>query len=167
MTSYKHPPPLKKVNSLLSKITEDVFQEHGFAAAAIILEWEEIIGRDFAQFCEPIKIVFGRPQQRSHGLLHIRVIGAMAVAISHYEEMIINRINQYFGYRAVNRVRIAQNVLSLEPREKKTKKIEESINELDKRLLKEAVSSIEGEALQNALFRLGCKVLAHDQHNKK
>jgi hypothetical protein len=55
----------------------------------------------------PMRLAFP-PGERSAGTLHLRVQGSLALELQHLEPVVLERINSYFGYRAVVRLRIQQ-----------------------------------------------------------
>ena len=83
-----------------------VLGSRGFAVASIITEWEAIVGPERAQVCRPEKLSFPRGE-RSAGTLKVRAGGGDALALQHDEPVIVERINRFFGYRAVARLQIA------------------------------------------------------------
>jgi hypothetical protein len=48
------------------------------------------------------------PGERTDGTLHLRVQGPLALELQHLEPVVLERINGYFGYRAIVKLRIQQ-----------------------------------------------------------
>ena len=91
--------------ALLPKIAEPAIRRRGFTAVEIVTRWEDIVGAALAADCTPERISF--PQgARMDGTLHILASGSMALELQHLEPVILDRINTFCGYRAVNRVAI-------------------------------------------------------------
>ncbi len=98
----------RSIAASVAKLTKPFFARRGFADGAIVGDWAAIIGPDLAAHSMPEKIVFA-PSSRDNGTLHLRIdSGSFAVELQHLEPVLIERINAYFGYRAVSRVRISQ-----------------------------------------------------------
>lgn len=80
---------------------------HGFAEPEVLLRWSEIVGESLADLCAPVKVTY----PRDHGLaatLVVRTDGARAPEVAHLEPRIIERVNQFYGYRAIGRLKLTQ-----------------------------------------------------------
>ena len=73
--------------------------------ADLILEWPRIIGEDLGKACHVLKITFPF-KSRQEGCLHLQTSGSMAAVLPYSEPLIIQRINQYYGYPAIGKIRI-------------------------------------------------------------
>lgn len=92
----------------VAAITRPVFGRRGLAEGSIVTRWPEIAGADVARRCIPEGIAFP-PGQRQNGTLQIRVDGGpAAVELQHLSPILIERVNGYFGYPAVERIRLVQ-----------------------------------------------------------
>jgi len=97
----------QSLGSLLPKVARPVLGRQGLAAGGIVADWPSIVGVQLAECCVPMRLVFP-PGERSAGTLHLRVQGSLALELQHLEPVVLERINGYFGYRAVVRLRIQQ-----------------------------------------------------------
>ena len=97
----------QSLGSLLPKVARPVLGRHGLAAGGIVADWPSIVGVQLAECCVPMRLAFP-PGERSAGTLHLRVQGSLALELQHLEPVVLERINSYFGYRAVVRLRIQQ-----------------------------------------------------------
>jgi len=97
----------QSLGSLLPKVARPVLGRHGLAAGGIVADWPSIVGAQLAECCVPMRLAFP-PGERSSGTLHLRVQGSLALELQHLEPVVLERINSYFGYRAVVRLRIQQ-----------------------------------------------------------
>jgi hypothetical protein len=95
-------------------ITRAAIGSRGFAEAGLITHWPEIIGAELARGCQPDMLRFPKGE-RHDGTLTLRCIGAMALEIQHQSPFLLDRINGYFGYRAVARLRLVQGTLRRRP----------------------------------------------------
>ena len=109
---------IRALASMLPKVTAPIFKKRGFAEAGILTDWAAIVGPHLAAHTMPEKIAFPR-NARSAGTLHIVTESAFAPELQHLEPQVIERINGYFGYHAVERLRIAHGrVIAVEARAK-------------------------------------------------
>ena len=98
----------KAVATLTDRITRPLFAKRGFADGAVLNDWQKIVGDSIAKVSVPDRISFP-PGKRNGGTLHLRVAsGGFAVELQHFEGQMIERINTYFGYQAVERVKMIQ-----------------------------------------------------------
>ena len=89
-------------------VTRAIFRRRGFAEGAIVTDWPRIVGPHLARHTAPERIVYGAASRRE-GVLHLRTdSGALATELQHLEPQLAERINTYFGYRAVARLRLVR-----------------------------------------------------------
>lgn len=110
----------KAVGSFIPRLTRPAFEKFGFSAATIITDWAQIVGADLAQSTQPERLRWPKPasgraeavedinQGRPGATLLLRVDDGRALDIQYKGRQIIDRINAYFGYRAVTELRIVQ-----------------------------------------------------------
>jgi hypothetical protein len=108
-----HPRPLADV---LRKTLTDAFAKQGFASVELVTRWAEIVGPEIAAHSQPEKIQWPRtPQARAApepGTLMLRVEGPAALEVQHLSDVILQRVNQFFGWQAVGSMRLRQAPLS-------------------------------------------------------
>ena len=98
---------MQAIGANLSRIATPVLGKQGLGEAQLLQQWPAIVGEDLARHCWPVKLSFPRGQRRD-GTLRLRVISALALEIQHREPVLLERINGYFGYRAVARLEIGR-----------------------------------------------------------
>ncbi|MFN4353224.1 DUF721 domain-containing protein [Parvibaculum sp.] len=144
-------------------VARSAFAKRGFAEAHILAHWPEIVGSGLAEFSSPEKLVFPRVSgeeakaRRQGATLVLRVDGPVAVEIRHLEPQIIDRINGYYGYSAVQRLKLVQGPLPPKPRPR-YRKIR-SLKPEERQALTQDLESIEEPALKQALEKLGERVI--------
>ncbi|WP_096703172.1 DUF721 domain-containing protein [Magnetospirillum sp. 15-1] len=93
------------------RVTRPVFGRHGFAGGALVVDWPAIVGSAVASHTLPLSIKFP-PKERTEGTLVVKVdSGAFALEMQHLEPLILERINGYFGWKAVARLKLRQGPL--------------------------------------------------------
>lgn len=104
------------------RVTRPVFGKHGFAGGALVVDWPAIVGSAVASHTLPVRIKFP-PKDRSEGTLMVKVdSGAFALEVQHLEPLILDRINGYFGWKAVARLKLLQGPLPEPPKRAKAVK---------------------------------------------
>jgi hypothetical protein len=96
-------------------VLDKVAGRHGFAQADVLLRWAEIVGEALAPTCRPVRVSYrgGRDGDRDRdqtlgATLVVQSNSARAPEVEHLAPRIIERVNQFYGYRAVARIRITQ-----------------------------------------------------------
>lgn len=99
--------PARPVAELVPQIGRAAFRRFGFVQSSVVSRWPEIVGARHAEACRPESIRFP-PGEKGEGTLHLVVRPAHAPLIQHVIPEIIERVNRFFGYRAVARVKLRQ-----------------------------------------------------------
>ena len=81
--------------------------KHGFAEPEVLLRWPEIVGEKLSGLCAPVKVTYPRDQGLAATLV-VRSEGPRATEIEHMGPQIVERVNQFYGYRAIGRVKVVQ-----------------------------------------------------------
>ena len=155
--SKPRPVSAKPLSVLLSDVFSDAYAKQGFAARELVTRWSEIAGADVARHSEPLKMQWPRPvegQPQEPATLVLRVEGPMALEIQHKSDVILERVNRFFGWSAVGKLAFRQAPLSRPrrrarpgpPDPKSVAKVAESLGD------------IEDEELKTALARLGAAI---------
>jgi hypothetical protein len=111
----------KAVGSFIPALTAPAFRKFGFSAATLVTDWQAIAGRELASFSSPQRLVWPKaargadaddgeaaPTARKGATLIVRVDGSRALDVQYGSRQIIERINAYFGYAAIDSLRIVQ-----------------------------------------------------------
>ncbi|MEC9414102.1 MAG: DUF721 domain-containing protein [Pseudomonadota bacterium] len=137
----------KQLGWYVSKIAKPFFNRQGFVKGYIIDNWEEIVGENYYKISIPEKLRI----QKGGGILTIATDGATATEMEYIKDEIIRKVNDYYGYRAISRIRFRNSYLQgLENKqEKKTNKkklktqsISVLVNDFEEGKIKEAISSL-------------------------
>ena len=99
--------PAKPIADLMPQIGRAAFRRFGFVQSSVVTRWPEIVGERHAQVCMPEAIRFP-PGEKSDGILQLVVLPAHAPLIQHVIPEIMERVNRFFGYKAVARVKLRQ-----------------------------------------------------------
>src|SRR5260370_12441019 len=105
----------KPLSVLLSDVSSDAYAKQGFAGRELVTGWGEMAGAETAAHSEPLKIQWPRPvqgQPQEPATLVLRVEGPMALEIQHASDVILQRVNRFFGWSAVGRLALRQAPLS-------------------------------------------------------
>jgi hypothetical protein len=105
----------KAVGSFVPKLAAKSFERYGFHSAEIMTAWPRVAGAEIAGFTAPERIKWPRGSGEPDGTgasggatLVLRVEPARALDVEYRSAEIIDRINRYFGYRAVATLKLIQ-----------------------------------------------------------
>ena len=116
----KGPGGARAIGAFITRLLDPAARARGFATTSLLTEWPAIVGADLAAFTVPDKVAWprrvegeqpapGHRTRRAQGAtLVLRVDGPRAVEVQHCAGQILERVNTYFGYRAVAEMRILQ-----------------------------------------------------------
>ena len=151
---------MKSLGSAASKVAAPVLGRRGFGEAQMVLAWASVVGDGLAGETQPVKLSFGRGE-RANGTLHLRVTSGAALAVKHLEPLLIERVNAFFGYRAVGRLALRQGPLPVKPPPPEPR----ALTPAEEQRLASVTAPIEDEALRTALARFGRAMLARAAPN--
>lgn len=138
-------------------------RKRGLAVAGVLADWHKIVGAFLAGATAPEKLVPGRalPEGgRDAGVLHLRVDSpALAPEIAHLAPQIIEKVNGYFGYRAVARLHILHAPVS-RPDNRRDAVPPPDAAPAEQEAVRRQTAGVEDDGLRDALQRLGEAVAA-------
>jgi hypothetical protein len=105
----------RRAGDLVGDIGGVAFKKFGFVQSAIVSRWSEIVGERYAKVSSPESIRFPAGR-KSAGVLTLLVQGAHAPLMQHLAPLIIERVNRFFGYQAIDRLVFRQGKLAEAPR---------------------------------------------------
>lgn len=107
----------RPISDLMPEVGRTAFRRFGFVQSSVVSRWPDIVGEAHARVCAPESIRFP-PGEKSRGILQLVVVPAHAPLIQHVIPEIIERVNRFFGYRAVAKAKIRQGEVKLPPASK-------------------------------------------------
>lgn len=146
----------KHISASVRKITRPVFKKFGFSNADLILRWDDVVGPQLSRLSHPMRLIGPRGQADGLAVLVLRVGGAAALEIQHQIPQILERINTFYGYRAVGEIRLEQGPL---PKLGKTRPRRlKHLSDSEEKELKASLQSIRDPDLRTKLEKLGTYV---------
>jgi hypothetical protein len=101
----------RAIGDLMPEIGRSAFRRFGFVQSSVVTRWPEIVGPVHARVCSPEAIRFP-PGEKTEGILELVVKPAHAPLIQQVVPEIIERVNRFFGYKAVARVKLRQGAVT-------------------------------------------------------
>jgi hypothetical protein len=108
----------RAVSDLMPEVGRAAFRRFGFVQSSVVSRWDEIVGPRYAAVSAPEMIRFPSGK-KAGGTLELTVESGHAVMIQHVLPEMVERVNRFFGYEAVAKVKMRQGpVFRAEPRPK-------------------------------------------------
>lgn len=112
----------RALGSFVPGLTKKAFEKYGFSAATLITDWATIVGKDLAGYTAPERLKWPKfvetyaeteadAKGRPGATLDLKVEPARALEVEYRRAQIAERINAYFGYRAIEKIRLFQSTI--------------------------------------------------------
>jgi hypothetical protein len=127
---------LRPLQSLLPENAKKILKKDGFVYFEIIKNWKNIVGEKMYKDVVPFKI----KKINNENILSINVNKNIMIEIEYSRDQIIEKINSYLGFNAINKIQIISKDPSFELKKKKivlSENILKKINEIKSNNLKE------------------------------
>ena len=98
----------QRAGAMARKAVDRIAGKQGFAEADVLLNWPAIAGEALAATCQPVKVSYARERTLGATLI-VQTNSARAPEIEMKGPMIVERVNQYYGYRAIRRLKVTQS----------------------------------------------------------
>src|SRR4029450_5195243 len=151
----------RPIGAYAARALDPSARARGFAPSGLLSEWRTIVGAELSEFTMPDRLVWPRRREDTEerapkkgwrvegAVLVLRVEGPRAIEGQHRSGQILERVNTYFGYRAVAEMRILQAPVTRKPSRAPSPPAAAALEPLP------ASVSIKNERLRKALSRLG------------
>lgn len=88
---------------------KSVGARRGFVEARLLTDWRGIMGETLGALCRPVKVSYAGGSPSLGATLVVTTEGARAPEVEMRRPQIIERVNAFYGYRAISRLRIDQS----------------------------------------------------------
>ena len=97
---------MKPIIENVNKIIYKIYKNKNPVLAEIIINWQKIVGAKYSHNTLPLKISTTRDKIQKINILMVEVNNAAtSVEIAFQQEIIIERLAVYMGYKAINKIR--------------------------------------------------------------
>jgi len=97
---------LRRLPELLGRVLDPAARRRGLAEVRLLTDWPLVLGPELGARCQPVRL--SRARNGGGGVLTVHVAGASALELQHSAPQVVERINDFFGYPAVARLRLIQ-----------------------------------------------------------
>ena len=149
----------KALGLALGRLTRPVLKKRGAALADILSRWGEIAGPLLSTETQPERLVYAAGAGHA-AILEIAVSPAFALELQHLSPLIVEKVNGYFGYRAVSGLRLKQMPIRRTSESPVPKAAEpRPLTHAEQAQLAAMLNGIEDRQLRQALESLGRSLL--------
>ena len=150
-----------QISKSLRNLNRNFFYKFGKLDYIIHSKWLQIVGVFFMDHSEPQKIVSVPLSKDESGnliyakYLHVNVSPSAAIEFQHFQNKIIEKINSYFGYKAISGIKIRQKFM-----QNNLMKEKNSANDIHKNVkkLNHNLENINDKELKQSIVNLGLSI---------
>ncbi len=102
---------MKRLSTMIDPMIAPSAKARGFAIGRIVSHWHDIVG-DMSSWCRPDAVSFPR-DSRTDGTLRLQIASGRGPQAQAMSDVIIDRVNANFGYRAISRISLVQTLSTM------------------------------------------------------
>ena len=154
----------QSIGDTLRKVNRKFSSKYNRTEFVINSKWPEIAGSYFKEYSEPLNVSRVRDFENDLGetvyknYLNVSVAPAAAIEFQHFKDTIIEKINTYFGYKAIMDLRIHQNYISKSYISKPSKIKNKFVSKNESKQIKNEVGDMKNKDLEESLINLGINI---------
>ena len=164
----------RPVSDLVPKLTTGIFGKTNMLFGKMLAEWAAIAGEEIASQSTPLELKFSRTgsgksakdgkavktdKTPPKATLHLAVQPAYALELSYQKNLLIERLNMFFGYGAIKDIKLIQNSEIMNNKILKKAKIR-PLTVQEQQKIDGLVTGIQENDLQTALKNLGKAIVS-------
>ena len=148
----------------LRLINKRFLYKYGKLDFTIHSKWSDIVGKFFVNHSEPQKITSVANSVNESGetiydrYLHVNVSPAAALEFQHFQDKIIEKINSYFGYKAIKGLKMYQHYQQRGNIQKVKKNINLITQEKNKSEIQKSTPNLSNKDLEESIVNLGLSI---------
>ena len=147
---------MKRLSTMIDPMIAQSAKARGFAIGRILSHWHDIVG-DMASWCRPDTVSFPR-DSRTDGTLKLQIASGRGPQAQAMSDLIIDRVNEHFGYRAIDRISLKQISTTPLPRTTPNPDLHQKRDRHDIWALDDKLKNVKSPELRAALRLLGSPI---------
>jgi len=164
----------RPVSDLVPNLTKGIFGKTNMLFGKLLAEWAHIAGDEIASQTTPLELKFSRTgsgksakggkadKTPPKATLHLAVQPAYALELSYQKNLLIERLNMFFGYGAIKDIKLIQNSEIMNNKIVKKAKIR-PLTLQEQQKIDGLVGRIQENDLQTALKNLGKAIVSRQE----
>jgi hypothetical protein len=149
---------LQQIDQKLSHLLKPLFQgskKEFVMVNNLVKNWEDVIGKKYAQFCYPKSVQFSKDKSSGAKLTIAVYNPAVGFFLENNSEIILERIATFYGFKSISRIILKQEPKNIDH----NKNREIKLSDVKEKILNDQISKIEDRDLAETLQKLGREVL--------
>ena len=153
-----------RIGDSLTNVNQKFLYKFGKLDYTIHAKWAEIVGSFFVQHSEPQKISSVPISNDETGniiyekYLHVNVTPSAAVEFQHFQNKVIEKINSYFGYKAIKGIQIHQKLVKNENIAPKKNNVNFANKNKKVQEIKKTTPTMNDKGLEHSIVKLGLSI---------
>lgn len=153
---------------MLPGLTQGLFGKKNLLFGKMLAAWPQIVGAEMAPLTVPVELKFQRaPKDDSRktagqAVLHLAVQPAYALEFSYQKDLLIERLNMFFGYAAIKDIKVVQHSEVMNNK-KPPPPPPRPLTKAEDGQLDALVAGIQEKDLQEALKNLGKAIISRQK----
>ena len=154
---------IKKIGHLIELTSNRLFEKRGKAFKDIAIRWRLIAGETIWVKTIPHKITYNKYNYNSSGNLILKTEPSFALELQHIQGKLIEKINVFLGYNAVENITLLQSPIPKKFQTKTPEKLYKTYKHTPK--LYKKTQNLKSRELSSALIKLGETALSRKIDN--
>ncbi|MDC0348955.1 DciA family protein [Alphaproteobacteria bacterium] len=151
---------LRQVGQVSGILSRKLLSKKGNFLGSILQDWSLIMGEKYVDQIKPEKISFPKNKNKE-GTLYVSVSnGSLSIMTQYLQPLILEKVNQFFGYNAFEKVSIRQTK-KIQKKEALEKEI--SLTSKDENSIKTLLEEMPEGPLKESLEELGKSLYLHKE----
>ena len=152
------------ISDSLKDVNKKFLYKFGELDYTIHAKWSDIVGNFFIEHSEPIRVDSIAKSTNDIGdkiydkYLHVNVSPPAALEFQHFQNKIIEKINSYFGYKAIQGIKIHQKYIKKDKSKNTNKNINLIQQEKDKVYIRQSTPNLSNKELEESIVNLGLSI---------
>ncbi len=139
---------LRSFKDTLPKNIKKILNKKGHIYADILNKWNYLVGKNIAEIAYPKSFKPG--PKNEPGMLIVKIKRGSEIEIEYSKNQIVNKINSYFGYKAIDKIRLEP--FQIQNSERKNYKL--PVTEKQKNKYLHLLKNIKNDKLRKSLLNL-------------
>ncbi len=152
---------INRISAMTRALLKPMMDHYGEAYVGILLDWPTIVGERYAKLTAVQYLKFPK-DKKTDGILYIRCVSAAMPIMQAQSPQLIERLNRYFGYKAIVSIRL-QAGLVFDASSRKKPTYEHPLSEEAHQTINALTTDIANDELRLALQRLGEGILKENE----
>lgn len=148
---------MRPLSESTSRVSSKNFQKKYIALGRLVNQWPEIVGEEFADKAQPIKLNYRKQKNKKIVRLDIATSAAYSTILAYQKDLILQRIHQIFGNDFITDIKFVASTIKEAPPE--IKKRRAPLTRAEKNDLSELLEGIEDEEFKKRLKSFGTAFL--------